>query len=433
MALPLTITLRQDELRLRNEINSLPEVRLAEDRSNTEDYETAERQLAEKKDRLAEIRLEIIEAYQAEDAVAQAAMSTKADTSGWTSEMREFHQLGQRTSMAAYMEAGIALRQLTAGTPEHEYNAHVFGNTWSVGEYPLEMLLDRGEYFSLEAHQAAHVFEPDAEQRTEITGVVGGAGNLTFVDRLMQNSEGAYLRATYPVVGPGRHSYPVFTGGIGAVIARGTAEVPAGGLNVVQADPRRIQKSYEIARADELRMPGVLAAAVPDIRMSLAAGLDNVVVDDTITELTAQDVAATLTTPALLAAMHGVVDGKGASFFREVRLLAGNTAASSQTTAFSRIGALLAAATVDAVFEVLASTRASAHMTAASGGEDNIIAVKTGAAPPRLIVPVWRRGEFYRDTGRLQLQGTITVTGALYADDILAAKDIHTLLRVETQ
>ena len=144
MALPLTITLRQDELRLRNEINSLPEVRLAEDRSNTEDYETAERQLAEKKDRLAEIRLEIIEAYQAEDAVAQAAMSTNADTSGWTSEMREFHQLGQRTSMAAYMEAGIALRQLTAGTPEHEYNAHVFGNTWNVGEYPLEMLLGPG-------------------------------------------------------------------------------------------------------------------------------------------------------------------------------------------------------------------------------------------------------------------------------------------------
>ena len=297
------------------------------------------------------------------------------------------------------------------------------------------MLLDRGEYFSLEAHQAAHVFEPDAEQRTEITGVVGGAGNLTFVDRLMQSSEGAYLRATYPVVGPGRHSYPIFTGGIGAVIARGTAEVPAGGLEVEQADPRRIQKSYEIARADELRMPGVLAAAVPDIRMSLASGLDNVVVDDVITELTAQDVTAgtTLTMPALIAAIHGVVDGKGASFFREVRLLAGNTAASSQTTAFAHLGALLAAVTLDALFEVLANVRASAHMTAASGGEDNIIAVKTGAAPPRLIVPVWRRGEFLRDTGRLQLQGTITVTGALYGDVILAANDIHTQLRVETQ
>ena len=362
-------------------------------------------------------------------------MARNVDTSGWTAEMREFHQLGQRTSMAEYMSAGIALRQLTAGTPEHEYNSHVFGDTWNVGEYPLEMLLDRGEYFSLEASQAAQVLEPDAEQRTEITGVVGSGGNLTFVDRLLQGGEGAYLRATYPVVGPGRHSYPVFTGGIGAVIARGTAETPAGGLNVESADPRRIQKSYEIARADELRMPGVLAAAVPDVRMSLVSGLDNVVVDDTISGLTAQDVTSgtTLATAGLIAAMHGVVDGKGASFFREVRLLAGNTAATSQTTAFARLGALLAAVDLDALFEVLTNVRASAHMPAASGGEDNIIAIKTGAAPPRLIVPTWRRGEFYRDTGRLQLQGTITVTGAMYADVILAANDIHTQLRVETQ
>ena len=427
--------LRQEELRLQNEINDLPEVRLADDRGNAADYEEAERRRNEGIGRLAAVRGQIIEALRAEDVAAQAAMATNADTSGWTPEMREFHQLGQRTSMEAYMEAGIALRQLTPGTPEHEYNAHVFGNTSNVGEYPVEMLLDRGEYFSLEAHQAAHVFEPDAEQRTEITGVVGSAGNLTFVDRLMQSSEGAYLRATYPVVGPGRHSYPVFTGGIGTVIARGTAETPAGALNVESADPRRIQKSYEIARADELRMPGVLAAAVPDLRMSLASGLDNVVVDDTISGLTAQDVTSgtTLAIGGLIAAMHGVVDGKGASFFREVRLLAGNTAATSQTTAFSRLGVLLSAVDLDALFEVLANVRASAHMPAASGGEDNIIAIKTGAAPPRLIVPTWRRGEFYRDTGRLQLQGTITVTGAMYADVILAANDIHTQLRVETQ
>ena len=36
--------LRQEELRLQNEINDLPEVRLADDRGNAEEYETAERQ-----------------------------------------------------------------------------------------------------------------------------------------------------------------------------------------------------------------------------------------------------------------------------------------------------------------------------------------------------------------------------------------------------
>ena len=103
-------------------------------------------------------------------------MARDVDTSGFTPEMREFHQLGQRCSMAEYMRAGIALRHLTPGTPEHEYNKHVFGDTFNVGDYPVEMLLDRSEYFNLDAHQAQQVMEPDDEQRTLITGNTREAG-----------------------------------------------------------------------------------------------------------------------------------------------------------------------------------------------------------------------------------------------------------------
>ena len=141
----------------------------------------------------------------------------------------------------------------------------------------------------------------------------------------------------------------------------------------------------------------------------------------------------TVTAAGLIAAVHSVVDGRAARYFGEVRLLAGNSGPSTQTTAFARIGALLSAATIDAVFTWMANIRASGHMTAASGGEDNIIAIKTGASPPRLIVPVWRRGTMLRDTGRLQLAGTITLTGVMYADVILVNSDLHTQLRVETQ
>ena len=94
---------------------------------------------------------------------------------------------------------------------------------------------------------------------------------------------------------------------------------------------------------------------------------------------------------------------------------------------------MLAATTIDAVFNWMANIRASAHMGAAAGGEDDIIAIKTGAAPARLIVPVWRRGTLLRDAGRLQLQGAITLTGVMYTDVIVAKTDIHTLLEVETQ
>ena len=51
---------------------------------------------------------------------------------------------------------------------------------------------------------------------------------------------------------------------------------------------------------------------------------------------------------------------------------------------------------------------------------------------PRLIVPTWRRAEILRDTGRLQLRGEVTLTGALYADVIVAATDMHDYISVDT-
>ena len=221
--------LNNERIKLQSEINALPEVR-------SDDADAATK-LGERNAKLTELNVlgeRVIAATQKEDGEAQAAMARDANTDGWTPEMREFHALGQRTSMAEYMRAGIALRQLTPGTPEHEYNKHVFGDTFNVGDYPVEMLLDRSEYFNLDAHQAQQVMEPDDEQRTVITGNTGAGGNLTFVDRLLQGSEGAYLRASYPAVGPGRHSYPIFSGTTSSMpeSRAARAETPAGGLSV---------------------------------------------------------------------------------------------------------------------------------------------------------------------------------------------------------
>ena len=388
---------------------------------------------------LREINGKIVAALETEDLEAQAAMARSVDTSGFTSEMREFRELGQRTEMAEYIRAGIGLRHLTPGTPEHEYNTHVFGNDFNIGDYPVEMLLDRNEYFSLEAHQAKQVMEPDSEQRTVITGNTGAGGNLTFVDRLLQGSEGAYLRASYPAVGPGRHSYPIFSGGtVAARIARGTAETPSGGLSVENADPERIQHSYEVARSDELQMPGVLAAAVSDLRMSLVSGLDNRVVDQLIGALTHTPpaVGTTVTLPLFNARWAQAVDGKAARYMDDVKWLVGTVPeAAMSNDVYSTMMALASVSTVPGMFDLYRSERfrGSAHINAASSTDrQSAIAIKNGPAPPRLIVPVWRRGEILRDTGRLQLRGEITLTGALYADVILASDDIHQLHTIDT-
>ena len=50
--------------------------------------------------------------------------------------------------------------------------------------------------------------------------------------------------------------------------------LPAGGITIENADPERIQHSWEVARVDELHMPGIMEYyGKRDLRISLASGL----------------------------------------------------------------------------------------------------------------------------------------------------------------
>ena len=296
-------------------------------------------------DQTDDLETRIVAALDQEDQEAQAAMARNVNTEGWTPELREFRSLAQKTSIADYVQAVVTERNVTGAAKE--YNEAIF-DTWHPGDYPLEMLLDRDEFYDFDAAQMRDVRDANIEdeKRTVITGIVKSAGNISFADRLLASGEGAYLRASFPAVGPGRHSYPIVSGTtIAATIARGTAETPAGGLSIKNADPDRIQHSYEYAAADELQMPGVANNLASDLRMSLASGLDRKVVVAMTAALDGGQVviASTVTAASLIGGVHGVVDGRTARYFNEVRLLAGNTTVSGQTTAFQRVGALLSA------------------------------------------------------------------------------------------
>ena len=133
-------------------------------------------------------------------------MANHVNTDGWTPEMREVRDIGQRASIADYVAATTEERHVTGAAKE--YNEHVFG-TYAQGDYPLEMLLDRNELFDLSPEQWEAMKAGSAESRAIITGIAATHGTPTFVDRLLASSEAAYLRARFPAVGPGRHSYPV--------------------------------------------------------------------------------------------------------------------------------------------------------------------------------------------------------------------------------
>ena len=344
-------------------------------------------------------------------------MATNIDTSGWTAELREFRDLGQRTSIAGYMQATVSEKRVDGA--EAEYNDHVFGANWQQGDYPLEMLLDRGEHFALNAQA---IGDMRTEQRTEITGVVAGSENESYVARLLDASDGTYLGASYPAVGPGRHSYPIVSGTtVAATIARGTAEVPAGGLSIVNADPERIQHSYEIASVDELQMPGIMGYMAGDLRNSLTSGFDVKVLTNLLAGLTEVNDNTTMTLAKLFAKFGGAVNGNGAKNINQVRILASNesyTFASALTIA--NVGTFMSLVPHD---RFRSSANMPDHGTANHG---HGIAYRTGAGSlQRLICPVWRRGQLLRDTGRLQLQGTVTITGVMYADVIVVNSDLH--------
>ena len=186
-----------------------------------------------------------------EDVEAQALMAANTDTTGaaWTAELRELRQAAQATNIGHYMRAAETGREVTDAALE--YKQHVLGPDAKPEEFPLEMLLDREEYFNLDSR----VVE---EMRAEVTGAAAGtASMLSFADRLFATSDGAYLGAMYPAVGPGRHAYPIISGStVAASYARGATETPAGGLSIVNADPERIQHSYEYSSTDELTVPG---------------------------------------------------------------------------------------------------------------------------------------------------------------------------------
>ena len=352
-------------------------------------------------------------------------MSSHVPLDGMTAEQREFHALGQRTSLDEYVFAGASQRHLRAGTPEEEYNQHVFGK-WNVGEVPLEMFLDRDQSWK------PHELE---EMRAVITGVVGTAGMPTFVDRIFNASDGAYLGASYPAVGPGRHSVPVVSSRTAAAsFARGGAETPAGGITVETADPTRIQRSYEVAASDELQMPGIGAALVSHIRTALEAGLDNYTVDQVVSELTQVDDTTNITLARVLGKFGGAVDGYAAKTVNDVRLLVASTPVAPNGTNTYAFASALSIANIGHFFNLVPHDRfrASPHFAAATStaNHQNAIAVRTGPGPATLIVPVWRRAELLRDTGRLQASGQITLTGAMYADVIVASSDRHQLLEM---
>ena len=420
----------QELSKLRAEINSMPEIRSGS--PDAEDQWTKRKGLA---DKMSKLDLELVDILEQEDREAQAAMALHVDTDGMTPELRGFRDLAQKTNFETYFKAAVLGAEIREGA-EFEYNKHVFGNEWGIGDIPLEMFLDRGEH--IEPEVIKHVNErwgsEGYEKRTAISGTANDAGTLTYVDRLFADSDGLYIGASYPAVGPGRHSFPIVTSAVASqatAIARGAAQTPAGGISIVNADPESIRAAFTIANVDELVMPGIGNYLMSDIRAHLMSGLDNKVIDDVVAALTTADTeyiadTVTITIAKIHQKFGQTVNGVAAKSVNDVRMLVAATPPSTGTYA---VCSALVEANVGNFFTLVPHDRfrGSPHFADPATNRQFAIAYRT--APPRgtrgIVAPVWRRVNLIRDPFSESANDLTSFRGTLYADVVVASTQQH--------
>ena len=203
----------------------------------------------------------IIAALDKEDTEAQAAMATHVNTDGWSAELRAFRDLAQRTSIADYVQAVVTERNVQGAAAE--YNQHIF-DQWHPGDYPLEMLLDRSEFFDFDAAmlQSVQTANLTDEKRAEITGVV----NEWWEPVVCRTGCWPESESGLPAGAVSRQLGRVATAmadserwppSLQHLCAGCVRDGVQAALSIVNADPARVQHSYEYAAADELQMPGV--------------------------------------------------------------------------------------------------------------------------------------------------------------------------------
>ena len=423
--------LQIEALKLQNDINSAPEIR-----SDDPDAETKGVERRVKVDQLVGLNTKVIAELEKEDLEAQAAQARNVDASGMTPELRDFRDLAQKTDFETYFKAAVQGSEIREGA-EKEYNQHVFGDNWGLGDLPLEIFLDRDEV--PDPNVIAHLNErwgsKEYEKRTAITGTANNAANLTYVERLFADSDAIYIGASMPAVGPGRHSFPIVGSTVASqatAVARGTQQTPAGGITIENADPESIRAAFTIANVDELVMPGIGAYLQSDIRAHLMGGLDNKVIDDAVSEL---NVAAsrtedtvTITLAKLFQKFGQTVNGIAAKSVNDVRMLVAGTPA---TTGTYGVCSALVEANVGNFFTMVPHDRfrASPHFAAPATNRQHAIAYRT--APPRgtrgIVAPVWRRVNLLRDPFSESDRDQTSFRGTLYADVVVASAQQHHL------
>ena len=428
--------LQSERAEVQNKLNS---DRFVEMRSTDTDYESRQGEHKALREQLNGINERFIVALAKEDEETQAATAGQVNgEERMTAELRELRETAKNATLNDYMLAARDGRP--AAGAAGEYNVHVFGHN-AAGDFPVEMLGDRSNVYDIDARDWRDMKE--SENRAAITGTgVNPGASTNYIAQLFATSEAAFCGASFPAVGVGDHSYPIFSKSLTADdLDRDEAEnESSGSLTINTATNRRLQSSMVLASEDENRIPNIVGGLTAHLRAGLQETLDAYVIGQLLAGLTSNDeTAATLTLSKFLSLVGGMVDGKRARNVGEVRALINAVPASATTNSvFSRLAGLSLGSGGSHMWELPRLSdpnffRGSAHLPIVDANDAEVIMIGTaaGLSLGRLQVPIWRRAQMLRDTGVGQLRGRIQYTVAMFGAVEVTATDQHELYEVK--
>ena len=417
--------------------NKLNSDRFFELKTNDADYESRMGEHKALRDQLSDVNEKFIVARQGEDVAMEVAMAGQVNGEArMTAELRELRETAKKASLNDYMLAARDGRPVTGAGAE--YNTHVFGHN-AAGDFPIEMLGDREKILDLDPEDWRDILESEnPEKRAALTGTGANPGaSVNYISQLFASSEAAFCGASFPAVGVGDHSYPIFSKPTtSGDFARDAAESESSGsLTINTATNRRLQASMVLTSEDENRIPNIAGGLVAHLRAGLQETLDNYVIDTllTATSVLTQVVTSVETLSAFLSRIGTMVNGLGARNVGDIRGLLNSIPAGNTTpSAFALLSGLSLAAGGSHMWELPRLSdpnyfRASAHLPIASATQGYVLFTRVGDGVNlgRLQVPIWRRAQMLRDTGVGQLRGRIQYTVAMFAAVEITATDQH--------
>lgn len=383
------------------------ELRASEIRQKLNEFAGMETLTAEQRTETDKLTTE----YRTVETQLRAAIAAEPDTETRTegNEERELRALTERASLGNIVTAALA-QQATEGA-ELELQQHF---SLGVNQVPVALL-----------EQRAVTPAP-----TDV-----GTSQASIIPYVFPRAAAAYLNVGQPTVPAGERLYPYIAtpATVHAPAKNDAAADTTGSFETLTLEPKRLQAEFFYAQEDRARFAGMDSALRMNLSAALSDALDNKIINQFFAAAGGLADPADPTAVAAFATYkqlpYDQIDGRYASVAGDVRFLVGSAtykhAANVYRTNNSDESGL------DAWQRVSGGVRVSAHVPAAAGNVQGMLARLNGGASMDAVAPVWDGIEILNDPYTKSANGQIRLVATMLYNVGIVRADAYKRLEVK--